>query len=164
MRCDGLRIPGARLTRLVARTTWWEDCDLSNCDCADATLRETVVRRSRLTGLAMPQGSLRDVLFENCKLDLANFRFARLERVTFRTCVLGDADFSGSTQRDCRYQDCDMRAAQFSQVTLRDVDLRGSRLEGIGGLAGMRGARISNEQLLELAPALAAQLGLRVED
>lgn len=164
VRCDGLHIPGARLARLQAHTTWWEDCDLSNADLGGAGLRHCVMRRTRLTGLGFAEASLRDALVEDCKLDLANLRFARLERVTFRHCVLGDADFSGSTQRDVRYDGCDLRAAQFSQARLQRVDLRGSRLEGLGGLGDLRGARIGNEQLLELAPALAAHLGLRVED
>jgi len=164
VRCDALHIPGARLARLQGHTTWWEDCDLSNADLAGAGLRHCVMRRTRLTGVSFAEASLRDALVEDCKLDLANLRFAHLERVTFRNCVLADADFSGSTQRAVRYEGCDLRATQFSQARLDRVDLRGSRLEGIGGIGDLRGARIGNEQLLELAPALAAHLGLRVED
>jgi uncharacterized protein YjbI with pentapeptide repeats len=164
VRCDGVRIAGARLPRLLARTTWWEDCDLSNCDLGDSTVRHAVLRRSRLTGLAAAQASWRDVLVEDCKLDLANFRFAKLERVVFRRCVLADADFGGSEQRHVRFDGCDLRAAQLWQSKLDNVDLRGSQLEGLGGLVDLRGARISTEQLLELAPALAGQLGIRVED
>lgn len=163
VRCDALHVAGAHLPRLSALHTWWEDCDLSNCECSGAAIRHAVLRRVRLTGVELAESALRDVLVEDCKIDLANLRFAKLERVTFRRCLLNEADFSGSEQRAVRYEECDLRAAQFSQAKLHDVDLRGSKLEGLSGLGDMRGARISNEQLLELAPAMAAQLGLRVE-
>lgn len=164
VRCEALHIAGARLARMQAHTTWWEDCDLSNAVLNGAGVRHCVMRRTRLTGVDLSESSLRDALVEDCKLDLANLRFARLQRVTFRNCLLGEADFSGATLRGVRYEGCDLRAAQFSQAKLERVDLRGSQLEGIGGLGDLRGARISNEQLLELAPALAAHMGLRVED
>jgi uncharacterized protein YjbI with pentapeptide repeats len=164
VRCEGLRIAAAHLPRLRAYMTWWEDCDLSNADMSNADIRHAVLRRSRLTGLGAVEASLRDVLVESCKLDLANWRFAHLERVEFRACVLSDADFSSATLRTVRFDGCDLSAAQFAHAVLDDVDLRGSQLERIGGLDGLRGARIGNEQLLELAPALAAHLGLHVED
>ena len=46
---------------------------------------------------------------------------------------------------------------------LADVDLRGARLTDIGNIEGLRGASISIEQLLDLAPALAERLGIRLD-
>jgi hypothetical protein len=46
---------------------------------------------------------------------------------------------------------------------LADVDLRGARVDSVEGLDGLRGTWITAAQLDGLAPALAAQLGLRVE-
>ena len=35
--------------------------------------------------------------FRGCRLDLAGFRFARLQRVAFEDCVLREADFAERT-------------------------------------------------------------------
>lgn len=164
VRSRALHISGARLPHLIAFRTWWEDCDLSNADLGHANIRSAVLRRCRLTGLVAAEASLRDVLFESCKLDFASFHLATLERVTFRDCVLSDAELGESIQRTVRYDGCDLRAADFSKARLTAVDLRGSDLERLRGLGNLRGARISSEQLVGLAPALAIQLGIRVED
>ena len=164
VRSDALHISGARLLHLNAYRTWWEDCDLSNADLGHATIRQAVLRRCRLTGLGAAEATLRDVLLDGCKLDFASFHLATLERVTFRACVLTDAELGESIQRTVRYDGCDLRAADFSKARLTAVDLRGSDLERLRGLGNLRGARISSEQLVGLAPALAVQLGIRVED
>jgi uncharacterized protein YjbI with pentapeptide repeats len=51
-----------------------------------------------------------------------------------------------------------------TRATLSRVDLRGADLSGLDGLAHLRGAVISGDQLLELAPALAEHLGIDVVD
>jgi hypothetical protein len=53
----------------------------------------------------------------------------------------------------------------FGAVTLRDVDLRrAASLEIARGVDRLAGAVIGTGQLFDLAPVLAAQLGLRVVD
>ena len=50
----------------------------------------------------------------------------------------------------------------MAEATLSKVDLSGARLQTVIGVDNLRGAIISQEQLLDLAPLLAAQLGLEV--
>jgi hypothetical protein len=52
---------------------------------------------------------------------------------------------------------------ELSGSKLEDVDLRGASLADIGTLEGLRGATITLDQLLEIAPALAEGLGIKVE-
>ncbi len=60
--------------------------------------------------------------------------------------------------------DCALKGADFGKATLKDVDLRGAApLEIARGLERLSGAVISTGQLLDLAPALAAAVGIRVE-
>jgi uncharacterized protein YjbI with pentapeptide repeats len=66
----------------------------------------------------------------------------RAARVTFVECRVGRLD--------------------VTRAQLREVDLRGADLAGIDGTAGLKGATISRHQLLELADALAAHLGVTV--
>ena len=51
--------------------------------------------------------------------------------------------------------------SDYSRLT--DVDLRGADLDTVRGIASLKGATVSFEQLMTLAPALAEELGLRVE-
>ena len=59
--------------------------------------------------------------------------------------------------------DCALKEADLSAATLVDVDLRGAApLELARGVDRLSGAVISPAQLLDLAPVLAAELGVRV--
>jgi len=49
-----------------------------------------------------------------------------------------------------------------SGARLTDFDLSGARLSSIRGIESLRGATISAAQMLDLAPLLAAHLGLEV--
>jgi hypothetical protein len=49
------------------------------------------------------------------------------------------------------------------QAKLQDVDLRGATLAAIDGLTDLRGATISHDQLVMIAPLLAASIGHKVE-
>ena len=61
------------------------------------------------------------------------------------------------------FVDCDIEDVEFSGARLTDVDLTRSRLISIKGLAGLKGARITSEQLVALVPYVAQEIGLIVE-
>jgi uncharacterized protein YjbI with pentapeptide repeats len=125
--------------------------------------RATTFRSSRMTGIQLNECELREVLFEDTRLDMANFRLARLERVTFRDCSLTEADFADAELDTVRFERCRLRGAGFRDARCRATDLRGSSLEDLDGAGGLAGATIDAVQLMELAPALARHVGLRVE-
>ena len=52
----------------------------------------------------------------------------------------------------------------FTKGTFKDVDLTGADLAGPRVVAGLRGATVSALQLIDLGPALADELGLKVAD
>jgi uncharacterized protein YjbI with pentapeptide repeats len=58
---------------------------------------------------------------------------------------------------------CRIGTLNVGGAKLKDVDLRSSDFLAIHGLEGLRGATIDDTQLSQLAPLLAAHLGLRVE-
>jgi uncharacterized protein YjbI with pentapeptide repeats len=49
-------------------------------------------------------------------------------------------------------------------ASLEEVDLSGASLGSIVGVESLRGAIMSDTQLADLAPVLAAQLGITVRD
>jgi uncharacterized protein YjbI with pentapeptide repeats len=58
---------------------------------------------------------------------------------------------------------CDLADADFSGVTdARGLDLRESKLLGAKGLLSLRGARITGDQVLQVADDLAREVGLAV--
>jgi hypothetical protein len=59
---------------------------------------------------------------------------------------------------------CDLAGADVSKVRCTDVDLRGARLDGVKGVGALKGATISPDQLVVLAPGLAHAIGLRIVD
>ncbi|WP_394814509.1 pentapeptide repeat-containing protein [Streptomyces chisholmiae] len=129
----------------------------------DAELRDVEISDARLGGAQCGGASLTRVLVRGGKLDYLNLRQARLVDVTFEGCVLVEPDFAGARLERVSFDDCELRAPDLTGATLRDVDLRGvSSFEPGRGVDRLAGAVISPGQLVELAPLLAAQLGVRV--
>jgi len=154
----------SRLRRIAMRDVDLETVYASNGDWTGARLRGVTVRDCRLTGLDLGGAELRDVIFENCQLGWASFRFADADEVVFRDCTLNEADFQGAKIRRSRFTGCRLLDVDFTSVELADVDLRGSALRPARGHLHLRGATIDTAQLVELAPELAHELGILVDD
>ncbi|MFF3330318.1 pentapeptide repeat-containing protein [Streptomyces sp. NPDC002888] len=133
-------------------------------DFAEATLRDVELLDARLGGTQLHGAVLERVLVRGGKIDYLNFRRARLRDVVFESCVLVEPDFGGARLERVEFVDCTLKAADFSAATLTDVDLRrAASLEVARGVGRLAGAVISPAQLLDLAPVLAAEMGIRVE-
>ncbi|GGY27426.1 hypothetical protein GCM10010384_38160 [Streptomyces djakartensis] len=134
-------------------------------DLAEATLRDVELTDARLGGPQLHGAVLERVLIRGGKIDFLNLRTARLRDVVFEGCVLVEPDFGGARLERVEFVDCVLKGADFHAATLTDVDLRGAAsLEISAGLDRLSGAVISTAQLLDLAPVLAVEWGIRVED
>ncbi|MFS4091315.1 pentapeptide repeat-containing protein [Streptomyces sp. AF1A] len=186
---DGLEFRDADLTGQGGAGARFLDCALTGCavgetglgharvldsvltglrgvgtDLAEATLRDVELVDPRLGGTQLHGAVLERVVVRGGKIDYLNLRMARLRDVVFEGCVLVEPDFGGAHLERVEFVDCALKGADFGGATLTDVDLRGAApLEIARGLERMAGAVISAGQLLDLAPALAAALGIRVE-
>ncbi|WP_264928224.1 pentapeptide repeat-containing protein [Streptomyces sp. A012304] len=186
---DGVEFPGTDLTGQDGGGARFMDCALTGCvvegtrlararfldsvltgirgvgvDLAESTLRDVELVDARLGGTQAHGAVLERVLVRGGKIDYLNLRQARLRDVVFEGCVLVEPDFGGARLERVEFVDCALKGADFTAATLTDVDLRGASELGIaGGLDRLSGAVISTAQLLDLAPVLAAQLGIRVE-
>jgi len=133
-------------------------------DLAESTLRDVEVVDARLGGAQVHGSVLERVLVRGGKIDYLNLRNARLKDVVFEGCVLVEPDFGGARLERVEFVDCVLKAADFTAATLTDVDLRGAAsLEIARGVDRLAGAVISPVQLMDLAPVLAAEMGIRVE-
>ncbi len=186
---DGLEFADADLTGQPGRGARFMDCALRRCaldetvlsrarfidsvldgvrgvgtDLSQASLRDVEVLDARLGGVQMHAAVLERVVVRGGKIDFLNLRKAKLKDVAFEGCVLVEADFAGAELERVSFDDCTLSRVDFSAVRMRDVDLRGvARLDIARGIDRLAGAVISSAQLMDLAPAFAAEIGVRVE-
>jgi uncharacterized protein YjbI with pentapeptide repeats len=156
---DEARLGRLRLIDSVLEGVWGVGTQLAGSELRDVELRD-----ARLGGTRMHGARLNRVLVRGGKFDFLNLRQAGLTDVTFEGCVLNEPDFGGASLERVAFRDCVLRRAEFNQVRLKDVDLRGvTELDLATGVDRLAGATITPEQLVDLAPAFAAHLGVRVE-
>lgn len=157
VRLDGADLQGVHLA----------ECRLSQLDAATFTSprsswRDVVLTGSRLGAVESYESTWRSLLVTDSKLGYVNARGSAWTDVTFRGCTVDELDLANARLSRVRLQDCRVRSLRVPAATLVDVDLREARIEEIEGLAGLSGAWVSEHQLTELAPLLAAHLGIRV--
>ncbi len=149
-----------RFTDVWLRRTRWVGTSLAESNWAQAAVLE-----SFLAGTEAYGATLRQVTFQECKIDTLNLRGATLRDVVFDRCDLREIDFGGATLTGVTFPGSALRQARFDRATLARVDLRGATvLDVASGYDSMSGATIDSGQLIALAPALAASLGIEVAD
>jgi len=154
---DGLMLRRARIAEtaivdihgvsLDLADSTWRDVELSGGRLgalllAGATMSSVRVRRAKLGFVSVTGGTIDDILFEACEIGSLDARIAQLRSVRFIDCTVGELDVTGAT--------------------LAKVDLSGARLRSLIGVESLRGAILGHGQLLDLAPLLAAELGIEV--
>jgi uncharacterized protein YjbI with pentapeptide repeats len=139
-----------------------ERCDLAGLQAPEASWVRVVVTGSRLTGADLAGAHLQDVSFRDCRMDLASFAGARMERVSFERCDLHESDFGEARLHDVRFAACDLTSAYVADASCSRTELRDGTYEDLRGIAGLKGCSLAWPDLVALAPALAAQAGMRV--
>lgn len=164
VRLERVNLSAGTLERLLVRDSIFQACDLSGVRSPEASLQRVSVTAGRMTGWDVSRGQLHDISFSGCKLNLANFRYARLHNVEFVDCILSGADFIQAMLHNVRFKQCQLDGTEFNHSMLKHADFRGCDVTGLKGWQHMRGAVLDHDQLLAIAPQLAADLGIRVED
>ncbi len=170
---------GARFLDCAVRRCAWDETVLTRArfidsvlegvrgvgtDLSQVSLRDVEVRDARLGGTQLHGAVLERVVVRGGKLDFLNLRKARLRDVAFEDCVLVEADFGGAELERVTFDGCTLARTDFTQARMRDVDLRGAAALDIArGIDRLAGAVISPSQLMDLAPAFAAEVGVLVE-
>jgi uncharacterized protein YjbI with pentapeptide repeats len=165
---DGCRFSGTDLSGVVLDKGGFVDCVVEQCNLAnlrasDAALRRVRVSVARMTGFQWVNGVLRDVAFEQCRLDLSSFRFSKLTDVVFTDCNLTRVDFTNADLRRARFVDCVLAGAQFSHADLTGSRFTRCELVDVDGVESLRGAVVEGHNLIALAHTLATALGITIE-
>ena len=153
---------GVAIEGFGLKNTTLADCIMTAAKFPDASWHVVEVANSRCSGMQLDKAHLKDVRFTGCKLDLVNCRFAKLTNVVFDGCVVSEMDFYNAELKNVTFIDCDIEGVEFAGSKLQNVDLTASRIGAVKGVTNLKGAIISGEQLIYLAPYLAAEAGIRV--
>ncbi len=153
-----------RLRRSTLSGCVLEDVRTPVLDAADSTWREVAVRRGRLGAFIAPGVDLLRVTVDGGRLDYVNLRGANLTQVQFLDCRIAELDVGAAQLAQVRFRGCQLDRLVLTAAALQDVDLRGAQLAAVDGVDRLAGAVLTPEQLVQVAPALAASMGIRVAD
>lgn len=154
----------ANITRMTLFDVIIEGGDWSGAQASSGGWLRVQSRHVRMAGIDLSEAEIKNVHFVGCKLDLANFRFAKLTRVVFEDCSLTETDFQGGVLNNVRFENSVLDKVEFAQVKSVQVDFRTSRLLEVRGWQFLNGALLDSAQLISVAPQLAAALGVKIED
>ena len=162
---DASKLEQCSLTsKIISKLRLWDSifvrCDLSANRFFEAGLLRSEFLGCRGTGLQLGESDIQDVRFSNCKLNMASFRNCKLTRVVFENCILDDADFNAAKLHEVSFIKCELNRTDFSGAKLQAVDLTKNDLRPLRGVMSLKNARITEEQLFELAPLMAQEVGL----
>ncbi|SDS07091.1 pentapeptide repeat-containing protein [Microlunatus soli] len=170
---DFAELAGSRLAEVRLSASQWRHaafadseligCDLANAEFVESGWQRIAIGHSKLVGIRAAGCSWKNVRLSDSMINLANLRFLEAQRVQFEGCNLTGVDLGSAQLTDVRFVDCDLSEADFSNARLARVRFERCRLARIGGVAGLAGASVGPDDLLQLADSLAAALGLRVE-
>jgi len=119
---------------------------------------------SRLGSIEAYETSWQSVHFVTCKLNFVNLRGAELLDVAFTDCVIEELDLVGTTARRVAFRGTRISRLDLQHAKSEHVDLRGAEFDEITGLDGLRGTTISPIQLSLLAPLLAREKGITIQE
>jgi uncharacterized protein YjbI with pentapeptide repeats len=138
------------------------DSDCSNSVIAALTARRVEFRNCRMTGWRASFVVAEEVAFLRCRLDYAQLDFQRTKgTVLFDECVFREASLRGMLD-GCIFQGCDLSGLTFGASSAAGCDLTTSKLVGSYGLTTLRGARISNDQMIPAAEIVLTEIGIDV--
>jgi uncharacterized protein YjbI with pentapeptide repeats len=140
-----------------------ERCNLANVRATGSTLDRVGLSVLRMTGFTWVDSLVRDVTFEECRMDVSNWRFSRFVRVVFERCNLTRADFSGADLTGARFVGCDLTGTQFSNAKMAGTRIARCILEDIAGITSWTGAIVQAQDLVALSYTLASGLGIRID-
>ncbi|OIV36340.1 hypothetical protein BIV57_16980 [Mangrovactinospora gilvigrisea] len=144
---------------------WLDGVRMVGTDLVEAALEDITALRCVLAGVPAHGSVLSRVHFRGCKLDSVNLRQAVLREVVFEDCVLRDVDWGGAKLREVSFPGSTLERVTGGRATLVDVDFRDAASLGFtDGHESLVGGVISTPQLMDVAPALAAGLGIEVRD
>lgn len=160
---DGADLAGTRFDPLTLTDVRIRRGDLSNAAWEGLTARRVAVDGCRSVGWRVIVDFAEDLLVQGCRWDHGGLYVSRTRgAVVFRDCSFAGTTLRGDLSRVV-FDGCDLAGAEFAASAAAGCDLRSSRLAGARGLLTLKGARISTDQLIEIAGILAVEAGFQLD-
>lgn len=156
-------LQGASMSRVTFGDCRIEEVNAPVLEAPDSGWWNTAVIGGRIGSAELYGATFRSVKFERAKLGYLNLRRAKIKDVLFQDVHIEELDAGTAHLERVSFIDCTIDTLVLNGAKLKDVDLRGARLRTLSGISSLKGATVSYEQLMDLAPILAGELGLRVE-
>ena len=145
------------------------DVDMSGARIASLRMRDTGVRRLRIGG-----GRIGTLDLSEARISELELRDVRIDYLNLGAAKATDVEISGCAIRTIDMPQAELTRVRFAATTSDEVDPRGMRakdldLRGLDALAyldahSLRGATLTSFQVQQLAPVIAAGLGIQVKD
>jgi uncharacterized protein YjbI with pentapeptide repeats len=149
-----------RRARLIACSL--VDLHAANLDAPDSIWRDCQMNGGRVGALVLAGTTWTSVRVSGARFGFLNLAEARIGDSVLEACVVGSLDLRAAQVRSLALADCAVEELNVTEATLSKLDLSGARVKGLIGVENLKGAIISRQQLFDLAPQLAAQIGVVV--
>lgn len=136
----------------------------NNIETFRGNLIKCEFEKCEFTGLQLPNAQVKDVVFTNCRMNLANFRQVKFERCLFVECDLNETDFAASTFTKTGFVECSLEKTEFSNCQNKQLFFDNCSLSSIRGISGLKNATVSQQNLIEIAPLVIADYGINVTE
>jgi uncharacterized protein YjbI with pentapeptide repeats len=161
---EGVRLTAASARRIHLTDVVLRDCELSGLDLQEARLRRVRLEGCRATALEAGGSQASDVVVVGSKLAEAGLRMTRWERAELDDVDLRGSDWTGASLQDVSVSGCDLSGSVLTKASMDDVRLGSTTLHDVVGARWLGGATIDPSQLVPVALALFADLGITLED
>ncbi|WP_226532944.1 pentapeptide repeat-containing protein [Microbacterium paraoxydans] len=145
------------------------DVDMSGARIASLRMRDAGVRRVRISG-----GRIGTLDLSEARISELDLRDVRIDYLNLGASKVTDLEISGCTIRTIDMPQSELTRARFADTSTEEVDPRGMRakdldLRGLDALAfldanSLRGATLTSFQVQQLAPVIAAGIGIQIKD
>jgi uncharacterized protein YjbI with pentapeptide repeats len=139
-----------------------DELHATSLDAADSVWRDSLISIRRVGAFLAIGATWSSVRVRGGRLDLLDLSGAKLRDVAFEGCAIGELDLGTVEARDLTFADCDIELLDVTGARLAGADLTGAQIGAVKGVAGLKGALVTPSQLLDLAPHLAAHIGIKV--
>lgn len=152
---------GSQFKRPTIVNCRFERCELVAVDWSDGGVRNSQFIHCRVS-LDLSASIIRDVQFEDCKIDSLNLRMTEQSEITFKNCLIEDLDIYGASAKNVKLESCTIKKLQLNGAKLNKFDISGSEVETVDGITSAKGLIINEGQLYQLSPLMAADIGITV--
>ena len=129
----------------------------------ESVFRNCLIEAGRVGSLDLTGVTLNVVTFQGIKAGHASYVNGKLNDVLFQDCHFGSLDLFAVKAKRVKFANCTVDELDLRNFEADNVDLRGLDFASIRGIQFMRGATISETQLMLISAELAKGAGIWVE-